>query len=106
MAISGKALYGQYCAVCHGTDGKGGGPAAEALKQRPTDLTQMSRRNQGRFPEEQFLKMMDGQVATAAHGSPDMPIWGSELRNTSTNLNNSQDRIYALMNYIEDMQAK
>jgi mono/diheme cytochrome c family protein len=67
-AISGKALYGQYCAVCHGTDGKGGGPAAVALKQHPTDLTQMTRQNSGQFQEERFIKMMNGEVETAARG--------------------------------------
>lgn len=105
-AISGKVLYGQYCAVCHGVDGKGAGPAASALKQRPTDLTQISRQNKSEFPEEHFLKMMNGEVATAAHGSQDMPIWGTDFINTTTNPNLAQDRIYSLMNYIEEMQAK
>jgi mono/diheme cytochrome c family protein len=36
-AASGQEMYRTYCAVCHGTDGKGGGPAAEALKTAPTD---------------------------------------------------------------------
>jgi mono/diheme cytochrome c family protein len=105
-AISGKALYGQYCAVCHGVDGKGAGPAAVALKQRPTDLTQISRQNKGEFPEDHFLRMMDGQVATAAHGTADMPIWGSDFRNTTSSPNTVQDRIHALLNYIEELQAK
>ena len=105
-AISGKVLYGQYCAVCHGVDGKGAGPAADALKQRPNDLTQFGKQNKGSFPEDRFLKILNGEVTTTAHGSKDMPIWGSEFRNMSTNLNTAQDRIHALMNYVEEMQAK
>ena len=35
--ISGKAVYERYCAVCHGIDGKGGGPMAEVLKPRRRD---------------------------------------------------------------------
>jgi mono/diheme cytochrome c family protein len=36
---SGKEMYISYCAACHGTDGKGNGPAASALKIPPADLT-------------------------------------------------------------------
>src|ERR1022692_4235248 len=38
-ASSGKEMYWAYCAACHGTDGKGDGPASAALKSRPLDLT-------------------------------------------------------------------
>jgi mono/diheme cytochrome c family protein len=50
-ATSGKEMYNQYCAVCHGTGGKGDGPAADALKKKPADLTQLTRKNNGTFPE-------------------------------------------------------
>ena len=30
--ISGKDLYNNYCAVCHGNDGSGNGPLADELK--------------------------------------------------------------------------
>ena len=35
---SGKEMYLQYCASCHGKEGKGDGPAAAALKAAPNNL--------------------------------------------------------------------
>jgi mono/diheme cytochrome c family protein len=46
----GPTMFRAYCAVCHGLDGRGGGPATDALKKRPADLTQLSRKHDGRFP--------------------------------------------------------
>ena len=34
-SVEGKDNYQEYCAVCHGTDAKGNGPAAPALKIAP-----------------------------------------------------------------------
>src|SRR5262245_34540297 len=38
-APQGQRLYAQRCAVCHGPDGRGNGPAAPSLIPRPRDLT-------------------------------------------------------------------
>ena len=35
----GKQTYKEYCAACHGFDGKGGGPAASSLNKQPPNLT-------------------------------------------------------------------
>ena len=35
----GRALYGRYCAGCHGTKGDGAGPAAPMLLTKPRDFT-------------------------------------------------------------------
>jgi putative copper export protein/mono/diheme cytochrome c family protein len=35
----GEALYGPYCASCHGAGGQGNGPGATALPVKPADLT-------------------------------------------------------------------
>ena len=35
----GRALFVSHCAACHGADGRGDGPAAPGLLQRPADLT-------------------------------------------------------------------
>src|SRR5581483_1028115 len=47
---SGRDMYMHYCAVCHGRQGRGGGPAAGALKAQPADLTTLAQRNHGQFP--------------------------------------------------------
>ena len=36
----GQRVYAQHCAVCHGPDGRGNGPAAPSLIPRPRDFTQ------------------------------------------------------------------
>lgn len=36
----GQRVYAQRCAVCHGPDGRGNGPAAPSLAPRPRDFTQ------------------------------------------------------------------
>jgi mono/diheme cytochrome c family protein len=48
--ISGKASFNAYCTVCHGPSGKGDGPAAKALVKPPSDLTQITKNNNGKFP--------------------------------------------------------
>ena len=47
---SGKETFLRYCASCHGENGTGNGPAADALKPPPSDLTTLSKRHEGKFP--------------------------------------------------------
>jgi mono/diheme cytochrome c family protein len=105
-SIAGKDLFHEYCAVCHGMDGKGAGPAAEALKKSPTDLTQLARRHGGRFPETAVLATLKGEASITAHGSGEMPVWGAVFHNMSNSPSLSQTRLHALLQYIEGMQAK
>src|SRR5580693_1279682 len=77
---SGKEMYNTYCAVCHGADGKGGGPAASALKTQPTNLAQLAKENGGKFPDAHIYSVLQFGMETPAHGSQDMPIWGPAFR--------------------------
>ena len=38
-AYEGRKLYVSYCQLCHGTQGRGDGPLAKAMKITPADLT-------------------------------------------------------------------
>ena len=38
-AYEGRRLFVSYCQLCHGTEGKGNGPLARAMKINPADLT-------------------------------------------------------------------
>src|SRR5438105_7900232 len=38
-ATTGQRVFARYCAVCHGPDGRGNGPAAPSLIPRPRDFT-------------------------------------------------------------------
>jgi mono/diheme cytochrome c family protein len=101
----GAAMFRAYCAVCHGLDGRGGGPATEALKKRPADLTQLSRKNGGKFPVHHVDQMIQGADIEAAHGSRDMPIWGNVFRR----LNDPalvKMRVDNLTSYLESLQRK
>jgi len=105
--VSGKEMFTTYCAVCHGADGKGGGPAVAALKNRPTDLTQLSAKNGGKFPELSVVATLSGKEVDA-HGSQEMPIWGDLFR--SLGAGDRSDlvhmRIGNLTAYIGSIQAK
>lgn len=106
-AISGKDLHREYCAVCHGVDGKGDGPAAAALKVAPADLTQIAKRNGGKFPELKIQHMINGEAdEVSAHGSKDMPVWGHIFRHMGPYNDLASVRVYNLMKYIEAIQDR
>jgi mono/diheme cytochrome c family protein len=72
----GKREFDNKCAVCHGVDGKGGGPYADQLKHKLPDLTTMASRNGGVFPVNRTYEIIEG--AGKGHGTRAMPVWGVE----------------------------
>ena len=99
------------CAVCHGPDGLGNGSMARYLTVKPSDLTQLARNNDGRFPFLEVFKMIDGRLEIAVHGTRAMPIWGDRYKveaavkygpyNTETVV---RGRILELVQYLEAIQ--
>jgi mono/diheme cytochrome c family protein len=78
-AMGGRELFVRYCASCHGTDGRGDGPAAAALQPPPNDLTRLAER----FGKTSFLPevmaSIDGRRPVRAHGTSAMPVWGESF---------------------------
>jgi mono/diheme cytochrome c family protein len=79
-SLVGSVSFDLYCASCHGREGRGDGPTASSLRTRPPDLTVLARNNRGTFPRERVLEFVEGSARSAAHGSPEMPVWGPTLR--------------------------
>ena len=103
--IDGAQLFREHCAVCHGQDGKGNGPAASALKRPIGDLTKVPADKNGKFP---FLAIQE-QIrngSIAEHGTVDMPIWGKLFTPMGGKPADSEMRVHAVTKYIESIQAR
>ncbi|MGB3314387.1 MAG: cytochrome c [Albidovulum sp.] len=109
--VSGRALYMDYCASCHGLEGRGDGPAAAGLGKAPADLTGLAARNGGVFPRVHVMSVIDGYTRRDDRGSV-MPELGAALQegplvrvdtgngiSTPTPVN-----LVALANYLERLQ--
>lgn len=75
-AQSGRDIFVEHCARCHGADATGNGPAASTLKPPPADLTQISKRAGGAFPAARVVETITYGGGIPAHRSGPMPVWG------------------------------
>ena len=104
-SLVGADTYAFYCAPCHGKDGKGRGPVAEALKALPADLTTLAARNGGAFPKDRVRAFVTaGDRAIPAHGSPAMPVWGPTFTALDPNDKVVTVRIFNVVAYLESIQ--
>ncbi len=105
--VSGSDLYRFHCAPCHGSDAKGSGPVAPALKMKVPDLTMLKKNNQGQFPLDRVRRTILGDQVVASHGSRDMPIWGPIFALYEKDLREPTNiRIENVLKYLESIQQK
>jgi mono/diheme cytochrome c family protein len=101
----GAAEYRARCASCHGEDGTGDGPAASALRNRPSDLRLLAKKNGGVFPGKVIETVIDGRKTIRAHGNFEMPVWGQELSQSAAD-GEAAKRILAIIGYLRNIQLK
>ncbi len=74
--VNGKAVYENNCAACHGTSGKGDGPAAVSMRPKPRNLA-----------DEEYMSTLSDEYlfkgitygGASVDKSPLMPGWGNVL---------------------------
>jgi mono/diheme cytochrome c family protein len=104
-SLTGRDSFELYCASCHGRDGAGRGPVAASLRTAPADLTTLSQRNGGTFPRPRVLAFVEGTSRQAgAHGTSDMPIWGTTFKALETSDARVRLRLVNLVAYVESLQ--
>jgi mono/diheme cytochrome c family protein len=105
--VSGKQMYTNYCAPCHGVDGTGNGPVATALKQPPVDLTVLSKNNGGKFPSSHIVAVLQYGTQIPSHGTAQMPVWGPVLgKMDKASTQESQLRISNLSRFLQTIQTR
>lgn len=108
VEVGGRA-FATHCASCHGADGRGAGPVASALVTPPADLTRIAARRGGDFPADDIAAWIDGRMATAVHGTREMPVWGYRFAEGLPEGELTQElvrgRILTVVEYLRSIQA-
>jgi mono/diheme cytochrome c family protein len=104
----GASIFRNYCAACHGFDGRGNGPMSKALKREVPDLTRLSQRNDGVFPAIHVRNtiMFGADDLLPAHGSKEMPIWGPIFHEIEFDQDLGNIRLENVTKYLESIQKK
>ena len=106
----GRKLYLQYCSACHGSQAKGDGVVSQLMQPKPPDLTQLARKNGGKFPFYEMIRIIDGRETHRAHGDPDMPVWGAFFAAEEGAAPDAQvvarGKVVMIADYLERIQQK
>jgi mono/diheme cytochrome c family protein len=106
LPLDGAKIFRNYCASCHGVNGKGGGPVAPALKAKVPQLSTLARRNHGTFPTARVRGIIAGDEDHAAHGSREMPLWGPVFHQIENDQDLGYIRLQNVMQYLKTIQQK
>jgi mono/diheme cytochrome c family protein len=104
----GRQLYLRYCAACHGRQGRGDGPVAPALGEKPTDLTQLAATHGEEFPLQAVIDAIDGTRTVRAHGVSEMPVWGEVFKPYRASPKEklaARSKIIAIADYLRSLQG-
>jgi mono/diheme cytochrome c family protein len=106
--VDGATIFHNYCAPCHGLDGRGKGPVSGALRDVVPDLTTLSERHGNTFPVAHIRNtvMFGNDEVMRAHGSKQMPIWGPAFHEIEFDQDLGNVRLENVTRYLESIQRK
>jgi hypothetical protein len=112
-SLDGATMFEAYCASCHGTAGRGNGPAARVLSVPVPDLTQYSEVHD--VSQTNCLRSVLAQLQ-AGHRRPnepkvsagdlDMPSWEPIFRSMSSDPGLAYVRLRNISAYVVTIQAR
>ncbi|MBI1416371.1 MAG: c-type cytochrome [Limimaricola sp.] len=109
---SGRAMFMENCAACHGDDAKGDGPLAASLAKAPANLTTLAARHGGTFPRDYVMSTIDG-YRRGQHFSAAMPQFGEGdlgpivmVGNANGTTTPTPAKLLALADYLQSIQQK
>lgn len=101
--LIGSSEFRVSCASCHGVGGRGDGHLAQYLTVKPTDLTTLTKNNDGDYPFLRVFQIIDGRTQVAGHGERAMPVWGDRYKLENAEAY-TRARILELVYYIQNIQ--
>jgi hypothetical protein len=76
---------------------------AEAMKVPPSDLTQINKRRDGKFPYDEVRDIISGLKLERVHGSRAMPVWGRVFTQMEVT---EHGRLNLLLMHLNSIQEK
>lgn len=108
---TGRTLFAQNCASCHGTGGQPGSTPRPGLAAQPADLTKIAARRNGVWPMLEVMSIVDGYTkrSNPRDGMPVIPALteGPKIEFDTGNGVTRQvpARLVAVVSYLESIQA-
>ncbi len=107
---SGRTVFINSCASCHGLTGRGDGPLAAELEVKPADLTKIAARRAGLWPTVEVMSIIDGYHRRTLPREK-MPVFGDLAEGRLVPFDAGDGRLtptpvtlIALANYLELIQ--
>lgn len=108
---TGRTLFAEDCAACHGPEAKGNGPLAAELETQPADLTKIASRRNGVWPMLEIMSIVDG-YSKRTNPRDDMPIIVGLTEGPMVDFDSGNGitqqvpaRLVAVVEYLESIQS-
>ncbi|MEQ8895499.1 MAG: c-type cytochrome [Roseovarius sp.] len=108
---TGRALFAENCAACHGPTAKGNGPLSTGLGTPAADLTRIAARRNGVWPRLEIMSIVDGYTKRT-NPRDDMPVISALTEGPLVDFDTGNGitkqvpaRLVAMVAYLESVQS-